>query len=69
MAQEICAVHCVSPIGEGDADLLEQPARIGSVSVGHEDGGLDGLIQRQEFLGEDLAVGGFEVGFGVFHAL
>lgn len=69
MAEEIGGEDGVAPGGEVDADLLEEPAGVGSVAMGHEDRGLDLLIQGQEALREELAVGGVEVGLGVAHPL
>lgn len=69
MAEEIGGEYGVTPRGEVDADLLEQPARIGSVAVTHIDRCLDGLIQRQEGLREEFTVGSVEVRFGVPHPL
>ena len=53
VAEEVGAEDGVAPAGEGDGDLLEHPAAVRAVAVGHEDGGFDG---------EELAVGahGFE---------
>ncbi|KAF7814334.1 hypothetical protein G2W53_028303 [Senna tora] len=71
VAEEIGGEDGVAPSGEVDADLLEEPAGVGAVSVGHEDGGLEGSgrVQGEEGLGEDLAIGSIEVGFGVSDAL
>ncbi|KAB2611356.1 caffeoylshikimate esterase [Pyrus ussuriensis x Pyrus communis] len=66
----ICSVdNGCDLILDGFRDFLEEPAGVGSVAVGHEDGGFDFLIQGQEGLGEDLGVGGLEEGFGVAHSL
>lgn len=69
MAEEVSGEDGVTPGGVVDANLLEEPAGVGSVAVGHVDRALDLLIQRQEALREDLAVGGVEVGLGVDHPL
>ena len=61
VAEEVGGEDGVAPGGEVDADLLEEPAGVGTVAVAHVDGGLDGEIQREETLGEEVAVGGFEV--------
>lgn len=34
----------VTPLGELDADSLEGPADVVAVTVGHENGGFDGLV-------------------------
>lgn len=72
VAEEVGGEDGVAPGGEVDADFLEEPASVGAVAVGHKDGGFDlvGLeVEREEGLGEDFAVGGFEVGLGVANAL
>lgn len=71
VAEEVGSEDGVAPGGVVDADLLEEPAGVGAVAVGHKDGGLhgDGGIQREEGLREDHAVGSLEVGFGVSHSL
>lgn len=71
VAEEVGGEDGVAPGGEGDADFLEEPAGVGAVAVGHEDGAFDLEvgIQRQEALGEDLAVRSFEVRLGVAHSL
>ena len=64
VAEEVGGEDGVAPGGEVDADLLEEPAGVGAVAVGHVDGGLDlvGLqVEREEALCEDLAVRGVEV--------
>lgn len=71
MAEHIGGEDGVAPAGEVDAEFLEHPAGIRPVAVGHEDGGLDGSggVEGEEGLGEEGAVGGLEVGFGVADAL
>lgn len=43
MAKEVSGEDGVAPGGIVDADLLEEPPGIGTVTVGHIHGGLDGL--------------------------
>lgn len=41
VAEDVGGEDGVAPRGEVDADLLEEPAGVGAVAVGHEDGGFD----------------------------
>lgn len=64
MAEEVGGEDGVAPGGEMDADFLEEPTGVGAVAVGHVDGAFDfvGLeIEREKGLGEDFAVGSFEM--------
>ncbi|KAJ6811969.1 putative caffeoylshikimate esterase [Iris pallida] len=74
VAEEVGDVDGVAPGGEGDGDLLEEPAGVGAVAVGHEDEGLGVVVgagaEGAEGLGEEaLAGGGREVGLAVAHSL
>ncbi|KAG0503179.1 hypothetical protein HPP92_003251 [Vanilla planifolia] len=42
MAEQIGAEDGVTPSCEGDGYLLKEPAGIGAITVGHEDGSLNG---------------------------
>ena len=70
MAKEIGGEDGVAPRGVAETDLLEHPAGVGAVAVSHVDGAF-GLwrVQRNEALREELAMGGFEEGFGVLNSL
>lgn len=64
VAEEVGGEDGVAPGGEVDADFLEEPAGVGAVAVGHEHCGFDlvGLeVEGEKGLGEDFAVGGFEI--------
>lgn len=64
MAKEIGGEDGVTPGGEMDTDFLEEPTGVGAVAMGHVDSAFDfvGLeIERDEGLGEDFSVGGFEM--------
>lgn len=75
VTEEIGAIDGVSPVGICDGNLLEEPAGIGSISVGHEDERLDGKeisgggIDGEERLGEEAAMGALEVGLLILDAL
>lgn len=70
VTEEVGGEDGVTPVGEADADLLEEPASVGAVAVGHVDGAFDTWrVQGDETLGEELAAGGVEVGFGVSNPL
>lgn len=69
MTEHVGGENRVPPVGVADADLLEEPAGVGSVPVGHVHGGLHGLVQRYKRLREEFPVWGLEVGLGVADAL
>ncbi|RDX65829.1 hypothetical protein CR513_55478, partial [Mucuna pruriens] len=60
VAEEVGGEDSIAPVGEVDADFLEEPAGVGAVAVGHKDGGFDVVVEREERLSEDFAVGGVE---------
>lgn len=69
MAEEVGGEDGVAPVCEADTYFLEEPAGVGAVTVGHKDGGFDGLIEREEGLRKDFSIGSLEMGLGVADAL
>ena len=45
VAEDVGGEDCVAPGGVVNANLLEEPAGVGAVAVGHVDGSLDREIQ------------------------
>ena len=62
MPEEVSGEDGVAPGGKVDADLLEEPAGVGSVAMGHVNGSFNGFgsIQWKEALREEFAIGSFE---------
>ncbi|GLT71687.1 hypothetical protein SLA2020_436860 [Shorea laevis] len=69
MSEKISSKNSITPSSIMNTDLLEHPAGIRAVAVRHEHGGFNFLVQRQETLGEDFAVGCVEVALGVAYSL
>ena len=69
MSKKISSKNSITPGSKVDANLLKQPASIGSIAVGHIYRGLDFLTQREKTLREDLPIWRFKVRLGIGHSL
>lgn len=73
MTKEVGGEDGVAPVGECNTSLLKKPAGVGTITVSHKQCPLhrqiDITVSRQERLSKNVAVGCFEISFGVFYAL
>ena len=69
MSKKISSKNSISPVSKADANLLEQPASIRSIAVGHIYRGFDFFIQREKTLREELPIWRLEVWLGIGHSL